>query len=91
MYQPERVGAWVGYPINRLLSLVGTPGEGGPLVCIQPYILLAFIVNLNIFILQSFPPWLKTIVVPCLESSYSYIIIDMLVLVPWVPGGCLLL
>ena len=85
MYKPEGVGAWVGYPASRLLSLMGNPEEGGPLVCVQPYILLAFFVNSNIFIFQSFPPWFTIAVAPGLVSSVSYIIIDMMLVLPWVP------
>ena len=46
------LSAWVGYPTSRLLSLMDNPGEWGPMVRVQPHILLAFFVNLNTFILQ---------------------------------------
>ena len=42
LYKPEEVGAWVGYPTSRLLSPMSNPGEGGSLVCVQPYIVLVF-------------------------------------------------
>ena len=42
LYQPEGVGAWVGYPTSRFLSPMGNPEEGGPLVCVQPYIMQVF-------------------------------------------------